>query len=223
MYKVYHKFWSRDEIDDLYRYFDRATMEWYKSHSVNATVDEAKINTGNYEERHRIAGAKILQPKNIPDHFKNKLIKAFKEDFSEIGNEWHFDEAWSVQRYKGDEGGKFEWHMDVLEHFNYNSDKTPEQLFIANTRPARKLSISVALNDKSDYNDGNFTIDAGDGNKTPVDLNKGDMCVFTSETFHSVEPVTGEGTRYALIIWVVDGEEFIEWQKHYVDNTEIGQ
>ena len=34
----------------------------------------------------------------------------------------------------------------------------------------------------------------------------GDMVIFTSNTYHGVEPVT-EGTRYALIIWALSYNE----------------
>ena len=55
-----------------------------------------------------------------------------------------------------------------------------------------------------------------------MDLDRGDMVIFTSNTYHGVEPVT-EGTRYALIIWALSYNEIYEWNKYYKnleDDTE---
>jgi predicted 2-oxoglutarate/Fe(II)-dependent dioxygenase YbiX len=226
MHKVYRQFWSNEEIDDLFDIFLRASdNSWKVQKSTKYGLDESKITANKVEETARIADGISVRPETLPEHFPMKLRKLLHKDWSEPTGvqSWFYSEEWAINRYLGESGGKFDWHEDTLDYFMYNSNETPEQNFLRNTRPARKISISVAMNDKSDYNDGDFTIDSGDGNKTPVDLNKGDMCIFTSNTFHSVEPVTGDGVRYALIIWVVDGDLHKEWNMHYVDNLKTGQ
>lgn len=212
MHKVYRQFWSEQEIDDLFAIFLKNNNDWNVQKTTNAGHDEA-LNTKEYDEEYvsnydkhaRIADGLGKNPSDIPEHFTNKLRKLLHEEWSEPTGikSWFYMEHWTINRYLGTSGGKFEWHKDTLDFFKYNSDDSHEAMFIKNSRPEREISISVALNDKSEYNNGDFTIDSGDGNKTPVDLNKGDMCMFTSDTFHSVEPVTGDGVRYALIIWVL--------------------
>lgn len=232
MHKVYRQFWSEQEIDDLFAIFLKNNNNWNVQKTTNAGHDEA-LNTKEYDEEYvsnydkhaRIADGLGKNPSDIPEHFTNKLRKLLHEEWSEPTGikSWFYMEDWTINRYLGTSGGKFEWHKDKLDFFKYNSDDSHEAMFIKNSRPEREISISVALNDKSEYNNGDFTIDSGDGNKTPVDLNKGDMCMFTSDTFHSVEPVTGDGVRYALIIWVCDGDKHKEWNMHYADNLKTGQ
>ncbi len=232
MHKVYRQFWSEQEIDDLFAIFLKNNNDWNVQKTTNAGHDEA-LNTKEYDEEYvsnydkhaRIADGLGKNPSDIPEHFTNKLRKLLHEEWSEPTGikSWFYMEHWTINRYLGTSGGKFEWHKDTLDFFKYNSDDSHEAMFIKNSRPEREISISVALNDKSEYNNGDFTIDSGDGNKTPVDLNKGDMCMFTSDTFHSVEPVTGDGVRYALIIWVCDGDKHKEWNMHYADNLKTGQ
>ena len=233
MHKVYRQFWSYEEIDDLFTLFDQHN-DWKVMKTTSSGHDEAKSrNTpeldkefvDSYDKQARIADGKIVRMKHIPQHFTEKLRKLLHNDWSEPTKiySWSYMEDWTVNRYLGETNGKFEWHQDTLDFFKYNSTDTAEEAFVKNLRPNREISISVALNDKREYNNGDFTIDAGDGKKTPIDLDKGDMCVFTSNTFHSVEPVTGDGVRYALIIWVCDGDKHKEWNMHFGDNTNSGQ
>lgn len=231
MHKVYRQFWSEDEVDDLFEMFG-VNNNWQVQKTTSRGYDEALSgNTPEADARYlagdqsRIADALIVDIHHVPQHFTEKLRRVLHDDWSETTsvNSWCFDESWSINRYLGKSKGKFEWHQDTLSFFKFNSNKSPEEIFLSNTRPGRVISISVALNNKREYNNGDFTIDAGDGKKTPVNLDKGDMCMFTSDTFHSVEPVTGEGVRYALIIWVTDGDKHKEWNMHYADNIKTGQ
>ena len=143
-------------------------------------------------------------------------MQVMDRDFAMEDDSYYFDEEWAIQRYLGEQGGKFDWHQDILDFFQYVQGSTAEEHFIRNTRPNRKLSVSVAMNNKSDYNDGNLVIGTKEekSERVPVDLDRGDMVIFTSNTYHGVEPVT-EGTRYALIIWALSYNEIYEWNKYY--------
>lgn len=227
MYKIYRKFWSDKELDDLYNLI--VSNKWHIQGTVGANdiKDRNDIQDKDYyskKNRARIAQAQTLRPKNIPVHFKDKLLKVMNSDFTVEGDSYYFDEEWAINRYLGTQGGKFDWHEDVLDFFIYEKGSTAEQHFIRNTRPQRKLSVSVAMNNKSDYNGGNLVIgeEFKNSKREPVDLDRGDMLIFTSNTYHGVEPVT-EGTRYALIIWALSYNEMNEWNKYYrilEDNTE---
>jgi len=227
MYKIYRKFWSNEELDDLYSLI--VSNEWHNQGTIgsNDIKDRNDVKADDYyltKKRSRIAQAQTLRPKDIPDHFKQKLLKAMERDFAVDDDSYYFDEEWAINRYLGEQGGKFDWHEDVLDFFIYEINSTAEQHFIRNTRPQRKLSVSVAINDKSEYNGGNLVIgeEFKDSERKPVDLDRGDMVIFTSNTYHGVEPVT-EGTRYALIIWALSYNEIYKWNKYYKnleDDTE---
>lgn len=60
----------------------------------------------------------------------------------------------------------------------------------------RKLSLTVQLNDPSEYEGGEFVFkDFGE-----VKLKKGEACVFNPVLLHEVKPVT-KGTRYSIVAW----------------------
>ena len=63
----------------------------------------------------------------------------------------------------------------------------------------RKLSLTVQLNDPSEYEGGEFVIkDFGE-----VKLKKGQACVFDPTLLHEVRPVT-KGTRYSIVSWFLE-------------------
>jgi PKHD-type hydroxylase len=61
---------------------------------------------------------------------------------------------------------------------------------------ARKISLSVALNDPSEYEGGELDI----WQRGAVSQNIGTMNFFPSYITHEVKPVT-KGTRYSLVLW----------------------
>lgn len=207
MHKVFRNLLTEQECDDLINRFNERNSGWRRSTAINSAT--YKVDT----DETRVALNMSVSPDDLPDVYKDKIMSAV---IATKEGKYLFDEAWSVNKYKAAERGHFYWHSDVLNFFKYHGDDvgklTPEEIFIKNTRPDRAMSVSVALNNRSDYNGGQFVIDVGDGAQTPIDLNKGDAVVFTSETLHGVEDVT-EGDRYALVIWLVDYEEFEEWNK----------
>jgi|TARA_R110000851_G_scaffold164218_3_gene308394 hypothetical protein len=206
MYKLFPKFWSDDEVKDLRKYF--LALESTKAASISRTNPEDSYDTS------RIAQMFTERAENIPDHFKNKLRVAL-HDAIPIDDEYYFMEPWSVNVYHGHEKGKFDWHVDRLDYFiktSSHGNESPDETFMRNTRPQREISVSVALNNKSDYNKGWFVIDKGDNKPSKVELNAGDMIIFDSDTFHGVEPIT-EGRREALIIWAVHKSKVMQWSE----------
>ena len=205
-FKVFRKFFTREEVDEIFDFFDKSAEGWSSAGAVNSGDIEVSYNSS------RKSLYKGIDPSSIPVDWKNRVELAARKV---IPGTYDFSESWAVQRYKHQDRGHFYWHHDVLDHFLFHTTdvgKTPEEIYIKNTRPRRKISISVALNDRSDYNGGQFIIDVGDGEQTPLDLNKGDMVAFDSYTHHGVEDVT-EGERRALIIWLIDYEENKEWEQ----------
>ena len=92
------------------------------------------------------------------------------------------------------------WHCDSWTepyknmHSNFNGK-------------VRKLSVSVSLNDSSQYSGGELEFDFRNrdpGLKTTVQCEEikspGTVVVFPSFLWHRVKPVT-KGTRYSLVMW----------------------
>ena len=206
MIKIYRKFFSDKDLLEIEQAIKASSgSNWHRSGAISSSDTSASY------ENNRVAEAIVAPPKDIPKHIVDKLVDAINRGF-EVDVTAH--EPWSIQKYRAEVRGHFYWHSDVLDFFVYDTDRdiSPEKLFRINAIPPRKISISVALNDRSEYNGGQFCIDMGDGKQTPVDLDRGDMVAFTSNTFHGVEDVTS-GHRNALIIWLIDREEYLEWEE----------
>lgn len=223
--KHYTKIFSEEEVDDLFNLIIK-DREWYVSGTVgkNQNKMDLKDEKGNvlrnpdgyYDNpRSRISQGIGKHPDEIPNHFKRKILHMINH-YMPDDRGYFFNETWAIQRYLGEQGGKFDWHHDDISFFKMDPTIDSEKLFVQNTHPRRRLSISVAMNDHSDYNDGNLIVDeTGTGNihkASTILLNKGDACIFQSSTYHAVQPVS-EGTRYALIIWVVFKEDYKLWKE----------
>jgi PKHD-type hydroxylase len=79
--------------------------------------------------------------------------------------------------------GFYRWHMDI-----------------APRSTTRKISITMPLNEPSEYEGGNLELNgAGVPNKVPQQ--QGTVITFPSFILHRVTPVT-KGTRYSLVAWI---------------------
>ena len=117
--------------------------------------------------------------------------------------QWDFSESCQFTKYGI--GQYYGWHCDSWE-VPYNK---PEE---KNTHgKIRKLSVTISLNDPSEYVGGNLQFDFR--NQVDWERNKkakvktcteirprGSIIVFPSFVWHRVEPVT-KGTRYSLVVW----------------------
>ncbi len=94
----------------------------------------------------------------------------------------------------------YDWHID-------SSDKEFKD---GNTR---KLSVTLSLNDDTEYEGGYLEIDNRNNfhqkniHKLEMIRNAGSLVVFPSFLYHRVTPVT-KGVRYSLVIWY-SGRPFI--------------
>ena len=91
--------------------------------------------------------------------------------------------------YQGDEGGHYNWHVDLGDH----------------SLEPRKISLSLQLSDPNDYKGGLLILEAGDG-AYPAETARGTVIAFPSYVLHRVTP-TESGIRKSLVIWV-GGPEF---------------
>lgn len=101
--------------------------------------------------------------------------------------EWNYDysliEQIQLARYR--QGGHYDWHKDT---FCPNSENQQ-----------RKLSISILLNDPSEFNGGDFMFRELEDFQQPK-LKKGSVIVFPSFLEHTVSPITS-GIRYSAVTW----------------------
>ncbi|SVA53068.1 uncharacterized protein METZ01_LOCUS105922 [marine metagenome] len=86
-------------------------------------------------------------------------------------------------------GGFYDWHTDT----NLDMHKEP---------PVRKLSMTLLLNDPSEFEGGDLQI----ANRSLIPMKQGHATIFASFLQHTVTPVT-RGVRRSLVMWF-GGEPF---------------
>ena len=117
--------------------------------------------------------------------------------------QWDFSESCQFTKYG--KGQFYGWHCDSWEK-PYDKPDDPNS-----HGKIRKLSVTISLNDPSEYDGGNLQFDFR--NQHDWERNKkkaikscteirprGSIIVFPSFVWHRVSPVT-RGTRYSLVIW----------------------
>ena len=102
-------------------------------------------------------------------------------------NAWNFDlsneyENIQVGEYNANEGGHYQWHVDIGDN-SLN----------------RKLSVSVQLTSDNNYTGGNLQF-LTNRELRNAPKNKGDVIIFPSYLLHRVNKVTS-GTRRSLVMW----------------------
>ena len=91
-------------------------------------------------------------------------------------------------------GHEYRWHIDTYPHVKEGNIQ-------------RKLSFSIMLSDRSEYEGGDMHFVSGLPNNekeydTPVSLEKGDIVVFPSYVPHKVN-IVGGGLRRSLVGWTM--------------------
>lgn len=98
---------------------------------------------------------------------------------------YHIDNMTDIQytEYHGSEKGRFDWHHDTM--------------WRGEGEYQRKISMSILLNDPSEYEGGSFEFE----NTGPLPITeRGTVIVFPSYLQHRVTPVT-KGVRKSLVFW----------------------
>lgn len=161
--------------------------------------------------------------------FKPEIKKLSKEDKKEIlkirnSNVTWLNDSWLynilhpyVHTANSSSGWKFQWsHSEPIQFTVYKKNQYYDwhcDMF-ANGPTNRKLSVSVQLDDPSDYEGGDLIFDPRDltsegGSRIvedPAIKPQGTIVVFPSFVWHKVTPVT-KGTRHSLVMWS-HGEPF---------------
>jgi PKHD-type hydroxylase len=91
------------------------------------------------------------------------------------------------------EGEKYDWHMDTI----LGTSRGP------NFVQTRKLSLTIPINDPSEWEGGEFQLQTGTPDEPiTVEQRQGTAIMFPSFLIHRVTPIT-KGVRKSLVIWVV--------------------
>jgi PKHD-type hydroxylase len=116
---------------------------------------------------------------------------------------WNYDITWyePAQIGKYADGGHYDWHNDS----NGKTYKSQDPNFDGKLR---KLSCSVILSDRAEYEGGNlqFAAECSPNNTEPEILEnpsynkKGSVIIFPSHVWHRVTPVTS-GIRKSCVLW----------------------
>ena len=109
---------------------------------------------------------------------------------------WNYDldgcDGLQYGTYSG--GGYYDWHVDIEQKVKFMDGKYL----------ARKLSMTIWLNDPDEYEGGEFDIEIRgprmDVRYDTFKLKKGSIVVFPSDKWHRVRPVTS-GVRKSLVTW----------------------
>ena len=105
---------------------------------------------------------------------------------------WDYSESCQFTKYVGSKKQHYDWHTDSGPRKNENGK-------------IRKLSMTVALVDGSEYEGGDFEVNLNEPKQEAVHVIKparlkGSVTIFPSFVWHRVTPVTS-GTRYSLVNW----------------------
>jgi len=105
---------------------------------------------------------------------------------------FHFEltgcyELAQLSYYSGEKSSHYDWHTDISME---NSSEIP-----------RKLSMSLLLNEPSEFEGGELQIKTDSDNTKNLDLKRGRAWFFPSFLLHRVAPVT-KGERKSLVLWI---------------------
>jgi PKHD-type hydroxylase len=147
------------------------------------------------------------------------LIAPFiKEINNKAGWKYDIDYMEDPQFTIYEPGGFYNWHSDGGSDWNSvyvkkipglkNEDKSSTYTYTDYNNflgKIRKLSVTINLNDSSEYEGGDLVFDLGPHNSprfyTCNEIkNKGSIAVFPSFVHHQVKPIL-KGTRYSLVVW----------------------
>lgn len=123
------------------------------------------------------------------------------------GWNFDFDVSEDIQFTSYDKGGFYNWHVDGGSDHNsvYNKDDTPFENYYGKIR---KLSMSVNLSDKNDYDGGDLLFKVFDDKheesivKCEEANTRGTIIIFPSFVRHKVTPIT-RGEKYSLVMWTL--------------------
>jgi len=184
--------------------FEDATT--VKEGATDVMTDE-EINSDNFDEIQRKRKEQKPELRKTQIHFIqdrenviNDMIWNYIREANTRFFNYKLDYFQPIQFAKYENGGHYAWHQDASA--------------IPGQKEHRKLSLTMSLSDKNDYEggllelfNGNSPLTALFGEDKKIDVSEevkeqGTVIVFDSRDWHRVTPVTN-GIRYSLVCWTI--------------------
>jgi PKHD-type hydroxylase len=192
-YTYWDDAFNAEELDKLVDYCDKFELQKGMTlGNLNKTSDSDEIDNREPIPEVRKSDIKFLTPNE-----QNMWIFERINGVIEILNDRFYNmdlygyDSMQYTEYNSEEKGHYGFHMDSAIGGSNAIGET------------RKLSMSMFLNDPSEYKGGKFQFNEGtEKNAVDVPQKKGRMIVFPSFMIHRVTPVT-KGIRKSLVVWVL--------------------
>ena len=194
-------------LNDYYWFFQSAISSSDCDRIINLGIEKNPVlgKTGkSLDSLDDLSKLKQLRNSNISwldEKWIYELIQPFVHEANQKAGwnfDWDFSQTCQFTIYS--KGQFYDWHPD--QSADVYTDKDQEEM----SGKYRKLSVTVSLNDSSEYEGGELEFDMGKHRGKPVTKicseikPKGSIVVFPSFVYHRVLPVT-QGTRYSLVMW----------------------
>jgi len=146
--------------------------------------EKGSIEKSSVGKKYRTSVISWIPFKVMPDMYKLIEVSMLQANRNHFGFEgMHLGEIAQFTEYR--KGGFYEWHMD-------------NDIFGAHEPPVRKISMTLLLSNRSDYEGGELEF-LTQGNKFPH-LQQGQAVFFASFIRHRIAKVT-RGVRRSLVMW----------------------
>jgi len=192
-------------VEHSYGFYEKAIP----SHICERII---KVGLSKKNDFGTIASANVNDIKNSSKSFK-KLIEKRDSNIGWLNDPWIYKSIlpfvekanaelkWNFQ-FEGSESAQFTTYYPG-QFYSWHQDN------IRTSQKTRKISLSLLLNDPSEYEGGDLQFDCRDreepkDNKieTVSQKQQGSLIIFPSFVFHRVVPVT-KGVRYSLVMWLI--------------------
>ena len=192
-YTYWDDAFNPEELDKLVDYCDKFELQKGMTlGNLNKISDDVEVDNREPSPEVRRSDIKFL---TLNEH--NQWIFERINGVIEILNDRFYNmdlygyDSLQYTEYNSEEKGHYGFHMDsAIGGANAIGD-------------TRKLSLSMFLNDPSEYKGGKFQFNEGtEKNAIDVPQVRGRMIVFPSFMIHRVTPVT-KGVRKSLVAWVL--------------------
>jgi len=199
-------------VNNVYWFFEKAFTKNFCDDIIKAGFDKnPKLGiTGEYEGK-KLTNKSKKDLKKVRDSsiaflddpwIYNEIRNVIQAANHNAGWKYNYEHYESVQFTVYKQGQHYDWHQDGKAQ-PYGEESHPNYRGLI-----RKLSMTIALNDSSEYKGGDFLFDMSNPRqknriiKVKELKHKGSAVIFPSFMFHKVAPVT-KGTRYSLVVWVL--------------------
>jgi|TARA_R100001530_G_scaffold127717_1_gene97024 PKHD-type hydroxylase len=175
------------------------TPYWFWTNAV----DDKWINkVHKLAKKRKLKKATVGEKLEVKDTIRKSNISFLTEDW--IHRKLHSfitkanqKAGWNFEWFKTEEVQYTEYLLNQFYDYHVDCHVIPTP-----TNRQRKLSITISLNDSSEYEGGEFKLmlSPNEVREIPELKKKGTVVVFPSSTWHKIEPVT-KGKRYSLVAW----------------------